>query len=259
MCPSPIFFFFVSAQFGAERRHARNVTLANLWIKYLQRVNIFNLPRDSSPTATCNICNTTVSRGGNKRAAFNTTNLKWQIKKQTLKEYNEFAEAIQAKTPRQQTLVNTLRRKEKCPRDSDIAKNITEKVNEFIARDQHLSHPLSARGSGFSVSPGVFEPPVYSITSALHDYISRLHIGQPAANSAVLFASRSADLDRGRYIGGLLWSADLPPRRVHLFPPPLLSKSETSMCWQLRAMGGGVDDVHCYATHSRAVLKPGNS
>ena len=36
-------------------------------------------------------------------------------------------------------------------------------------------------------------------------------------------------------------------------------KSEPSMCRQLREMGGGVDDLHCCATHSRGVLKPGNS
>ena len=31
------------------------------------------------------------------------------------------------------------------------------------------------------------------------------------------------------------------------------------MCRQLREMRKGVDDVHCCATHSRGVLKPGNS
>ena len=59
------------------------------------------------------------------------------------------------------------------------------------------------------------------------------------------------DLDRGWQIGGLFWSAN--------FPPPLLSKSELSMCRPLCEMGGGVDDMHCYAGHRRGVLKPGNS
>ena len=58
---------------------------------------------------------------------------------------------------------------------------------------------------------------------------------------------------------GLLWSTNLTPQRIRLFPPPFLCKSETSMCRQLREMGGGVDDVHRCATHSRGVLKPGNS
>ena len=31
------------------------------------------------------------------------------------------------------------------------------------------------------------------------------------------------------------------------------------MCWLLREMGGGVDDLHSCATHSRGGLKPGNS
>ena len=66
-------------------------------------------------------------------------------------------------------------------------------------------------------------------------------------------------LDRGRQIVGLLWSADFPPRRQHLFPPRLLSKNEASMCRPLCEVGGGVDDLHCSATHSQGVLKPGNS
>ena len=88
---------------------------------------------------------------------------------------------------------------------------------------------------------------------------SRFHTGQQAANLAVLFAARRVDLDRRRKIGGLFWSSNLTPQSVHLFLSPLLSKSETSMCWQLRVMGGGVDDLHCCSTHSRGVLKPGNS
>ena len=68
---------------------------------------------------------------------------------------------------------------------------------------------------------------------------SRFYTGQPVANLAVLFAGRSVDLDRRRrYIGGLYWSTNLMPRRVHFFPPPLLCKSEPSMCRKLRDMGG---------------------
>ena len=89
------------------------------------------------------------------------------------------------------------------------------------------------------------------------DRSSRFLTGQQAANLPVLLAAWSAVLDRGRQTGGLFWSADLQPRRVHLFPPRLLSKSEASMC--RREMGGGVNDLHCCATHSWGVLKPGNS
>ena len=64
---------------------------------------------------------------------------------------------------------------------------------------------------------------------------------------------------RGRQIGGLFWSGNLPPRGVHFLPPPLLCKSGPSMCRHQREMGGGVNDLHCCATYSRGVLKPGNS
>ena len=69
----------------------------------------------------------------------------------------------------------------------------------------------------------------------------------------------SAVLDRGRQIGSLSWSADFPPRRVHLFPPRLPSKNEAEMCQAMREVGGGVNDLHCYATHNQGVLKPTKS
>ena len=55
-----------------------------------------------------------------RRAALNTTHLIRLIKKGTLKEYNVFTRAIQAKTPKQQTVTDTFKRKEKYPRDSDM-------------------------------------------------------------------------------------------------------------------------------------------
>ena len=60
-------------------------------------------------------------------AAFNTPR---HIKKQTLKETHShlFIQATEAKTLKQQTLMDTLKRKEKFPQDSNMARNITEKV-----------------------------------------------------------------------------------------------------------------------------------
>ena len=88
---------------------------------------------------------------------------------------------------------------------------------------------------------------------------SCFYSGQQAANVAVLFTARSTDLDSRWYSGGLFCYGNLTPRRVRLFPPPLLCKSEPSMCRPLHEMGGGVDDLHCRVTHSRGVLKPGSS
>ena len=53
-------------------------------------------------------------------------------------------------------------------------------------------------------------------------------MGQQAANLPVLLVARSAVLDRGWQIGGLFWSADLLPRRVHLFLPRLLDEQPDS-------------------------------
>ena len=68
-----------------------------------------------------------------------------------------------------------------------------------------------------------------SITVRGNTDTSRFYTGQQAANLAVLFADRSADLARRRCIGGLFWSTNLTPQRVPLFPPPPLCKSEPSM------------------------------
>ena len=80
---------------------------------------------------------------------------------------------------------------------------------------------------------------------------SCFYTGQQAANLAVVFAARSTNLDRPQYTGGLFWSANMTPRGVHFLPPPLLCKSKSSMSRQLREMDGGVNDMHCCATHSR--------
>ena len=53
-------------------------------------------------------------------------------KKQTLKEYNEFTQATQAKTPKQQRHTDTFKRTEKYPRDSNMATNII-----YITLDNH--------------------------------------------------------------------------------------------------------------------------
>ena len=82
---------------------------------------------------------------------------------------------------------------------------------------------------------------------------SHFYTGHQAANLPVLLVAQSVVLDIGRQIGGLFWSADFPPQKVHILPPCLLSKSEASMCRPLREIGGGVDDLHC------CVLKPRNS
>lgn len=67
------------------------------------------------------------------------------VKNKHSKEYNKFFQAIQAKAP-QQTLRDTFKRKEKCPRDSDMAKSITENVTEFIALDNRAFSVVEDHG-----------------------------------------------------------------------------------------------------------------
>ena len=145
-----------------QNRCMLNITLANLW-KY------FKLESESSPVATCNICNTTISRGGKRRAAFNNTNLIRHIKKQTLKEHSAFTQATPAKAPKQQTVADTLKRK--YPRDSDIPKNITEKVIEFIVLDNQLISMVKGQGCLYHLE---FWNPRYALPS--QHYITLLRV-----------------------------------------------------------------------------------
>ena len=66
------------------------------------------------------------------------------FKKQTHKEHKGFTQAIQAKTPKQQTLADTFKRTEKYPQD--MARNITEKVTELIALDNQLISVIEDQG-----------------------------------------------------------------------------------------------------------------
>ena len=70
------------------------------------------LESESSPVATCNICNMTVVRIGNKRDVFNTTNTIFDMaNKKHSKLYNKFALVIQVKTLTQRTLSDTFKAK----------------------------------------------------------------------------------------------------------------------------------------------------
>ena len=104
-------------------------------------------------------------------------------KKQKLKEYNKFTQAIQAEAPKQQTLADTFKRKEKYPQDSDMAKNITEKVLKLIIMDNQL---IRGRGSGLSSSPGAFESLVCPIISALHYFDSTFDLQRAGVHSSLV-------------------------------------------------------------------------
>ncbi len=99
----------------------------------------FKLDTSTSPTATCNICNAKVVRGGDNVAKFNTTNLNKHLQKHHAKEHAELRTKAES-TVKQLTLVDALQRRDKLPAGSVKATNIKEKVMEFIVLD---SQPLS--------------------------------------------------------------------------------------------------------------------
>ena len=93
---------------------------------------------EKSATAECNICNSNVSRGGSAVGWFNTTNIIKHLEKHHKEQHQECLQAMAAKkskTPEQQTLLETIKRREKLPPDSNKAKLITEKLVQFIVLD----------------------------------------------------------------------------------------------------------------------------
>ena len=82
--------------------------------------------------ANCEICKLGISRGGKDKAAFNTTNLIRHLKNKHPSQYTEFTQATQSKTS-QPTLQDTLKRREKMPRDCEKAQGITAKIAQMIA------------------------------------------------------------------------------------------------------------------------------
>ncbi|KAK7922400.1 hypothetical protein WMY93_009302 [Mugilogobius chulae] len=92
----------------------------------------FSLKNVDSATATCKICDLPVSRGGNCRAKFNTSNLIRHLSNHHRTEYEKCAAAAK---PRQQTLAEAFQRREKLSRHADKYKQITEWIVEYIALD----------------------------------------------------------------------------------------------------------------------------
>ena len=72
--------------------------------------------------------------GSEYSAVFNTTHLIWHIKKQRIHEVHSSNTGKWTEA----TLADTFKKKEKYPRDSGMAQNITEKVTELITLDNQL-------------------------------------------------------------------------------------------------------------------------
>lgn len=91
----------------------------------------FRLPDEGSKTAECNLCNASVSRGGSTKSNFNTSSLIKHLRKHHAQEYEEYIQTTRAKkksVPLQQSLQETLQRREKLASETSKAKMITEKL-----------------------------------------------------------------------------------------------------------------------------------
>ncbi len=92
----------------------------------------YNVDDNNIGIANCEICKVGIARGGKEKATFNTTNLIRHLKNKHPTQYSEFTQATQPKTS-QLTLQESLKRREKMPRDSAKAQDITAKIAQMIA------------------------------------------------------------------------------------------------------------------------------
>ncbi|XP_036067644.1 zinc finger BED domain-containing protein 4-like [Oryzias melastigma] len=93
----------------------------------------FTIDENDTAIANCNTCKMKVSRGGKEKAAFNTTNLIRHLKNKHPQRYTEFAKSSQPPRTTQPTLLQTLKKKEKMPRDGEKAQAIISKISQMIA------------------------------------------------------------------------------------------------------------------------------
>ncbi|KAJ4944106.1 hypothetical protein JOQ06_012652 [Pogonophryne albipinna] len=118
----------------------------------------FKITTSESPTATCKVCGVEVSRGGANRVSYNTTNLIKHLKKHHPDEHAAYCKATASATDglHQQTLRDSLKRKDLLPRDSERFRKITELIVECIAEDDQ---PISlVENSGFCRLINYLEP-----------------------------------------------------------------------------------------------------
>lgn len=101
----------------------------------------FTAENNSSLTAKCNVCKANVSRGGQNKASFNTTNLIRHLKRHS-EQYAEYCGATEAKVLKQPTLLATV---SKLSHGSEKYRGITERIAAFIALDDQ---PLSVVDNG---------------------------------------------------------------------------------------------------------------
>ncbi len=101
----------------------------------------FTLETPQSNTATCNVCKAVVPRGGSSVTTCNTTNLIKHLKKHHIKEHEDFlARGQKDERSRQESLLESFQKQSKLPPDNVKAKEITEKLLNFIVLDDQ---PLS--------------------------------------------------------------------------------------------------------------------
>ncbi len=122
----------------------------------------FQVKKSNKNQAECKLCQAKLSRGGTKSTTYNTSDLIQHLKSQHKAEYKEFT----CDTDKlQQTLQQTLAKREKMSRDNPRAIKITDALAEYIALDDQ---PLSVVDNlGFRRLLCILEPR-YEIPSRTH-------------------------------------------------------------------------------------------
>ena len=170
----------------------------------------FTIENPKSTTAKCSVCEADVPRGGKAAASFNTTNLSSHLKKHHDKEHAELEQLRrqqQTQGPQQQSIADLFekKKKEKLPKDSPRAKEITKKVLGVIVKDAKPFNIVNEEG--FRELLEFFEPR-YEIPS--RKYMSEVALPALYDDVASKLLTTLKEVDTMSFTTDI-WSSEVSP------------------------------------------------
>ncbi|KAG9261302.1 zinc finger BED domain-containing protein 4-like [Astyanax mexicanus] len=206
--------------------------------------NNFLLDSPQSLTATCNVCKAVVPRGGRSVATFNTTNLIKHLQKHHPKEHDEFLamKGLKAQTSRQESLLQSFERQGKLSPDNVKAKEITEKVLNFIVLDDQ---PLSVvENEGFR-SLMEYLQPRYSLPS--RRYLSETALPELYNQVSTKLADKLKGVPNLSFTTDI-WTSDVSPMSLISLTVHWIDRDTYGLCCAVLQV------KKCGGSHNRATI-----
>ncbi|XP_076844397.1 zinc finger BED domain-containing protein 4-like [Brachyhypopomus gauderio] len=211
--------------------------MSAVWKYYL-------LDSPQSDTAKCNVCKAVVPRGGRSVATYNTTNLIKHLQKHHPKEHDEFlaTKGLKAQTSRQESLLQSFERQGKLSPDNVKAKEITEKVLNFIVLDDQ---PLSVvENEGFR-SLIEYLQPRYSLPS--RRYLSETALPELYNQVSTKLADKLKAVPNLSFTTDI-WTSDVCPMSLISLTAHWIDRDTYGLCCAVLQV------KKCRGSHNRATI-----